>query len=84
MPLVTQSDPGPENYGLANGHTALRYWHDLSLVGTFQHRWMRQKKNDMPEITWSQLRCRFTPGFEDTLDAGLNAGWYDPSDNIQV
>ncbi|KAJ7177077.1 hypothetical protein C8R46DRAFT_1246406 [Mycena filopes] len=79
MPLVSQSDPGTENFGLANGHTLLRHLHDPSLVGTLQHRWMRQKKNVMPEIGWSQLRHRFTPGFEDILDIGVTNGWYDPS-----
>lgn len=78
MPLVTQSDPGSENYGIANAHTALRHLHDPSLAGTLQHRWMRQKKNVMPEITWSQLRRRFTPGFETLLQVGITNGWYDP------
>ncbi|KAJ6475574.1 hypothetical protein C8R45DRAFT_1054726 [Mycena sanguinolenta] len=77
-PLVSQSDPGTENYGIANGHTMLRHLHDPSLSGTLQHRWMLKKKNVMPEIGWSQLRHRFTPGFEDILDEGVNNGWYDP------
>ncbi|KAJ7303109.1 hypothetical protein DFH08DRAFT_825958 [Mycena albidolilacea] len=34
------SDPGTENYGLANGHTMLRHLHDPSLKGTPQHCWM--------------------------------------------
>ncbi|KAG1780114.1 hypothetical protein EV702DRAFT_1043464 [Suillus placidus] len=55
MPMVTQSDPGSENFGIANAHTMLRQWHDPTLQGTLQHRWMRTKKNVMPEITWSQL-----------------------------
>ncbi|CAK5282523.1 unnamed protein product, partial [Mycena citricolor] len=78
MPLVTQSDPGTENTGMANAHTMLRHLHDPSLSGTSQHRWMRTKKNVMPEISWSQLRRRWTPGFEDLLDVGVNEGWYDP------
>ncbi|KAJ7843631.1 hypothetical protein B0H14DRAFT_3139543 [Mycena olivaceomarginata] len=78
MSLVSQSDPGTENYGLANGHTLLRHLHDPSLEGTLQHRWMTRKKNVMPEIGWSQLRHHFTPGFEDILDIGVNNGWYDP------
>ncbi|KAJ7433919.1 hypothetical protein FB451DRAFT_1195811 [Mycena latifolia] len=60
MPLVSQSDPGGENFGLANGHTLLRHWHDPSLVGTLQHHWMNEKKNVMPEIGWSQLRRRYS------------------------
>ncbi|KAJ7116197.1 hypothetical protein C8R43DRAFT_1091258 [Mycena crocata] len=84
MPLVSQSDPGVENFGLANGHTLLRHWHDPSLEGTLQHRWMNEKKNVMPEIGWSQLRHRWTPGFENTLDFGVNKGWYDPSNLLQA
>lgn len=84
MPLVSQSDPGVENFGLANGHTLLRHWHDPSLKGTLQHRWMSEKKNVMPEIGWSQLRHRWTPGFEDILDVGVNNGWYDPNNLLQA
>ncbi|KAG1796073.1 uncharacterized protein HD556DRAFT_1234916, partial [Suillus plorans] len=83
MPMVTQSDPGSENFGIANAHTMLRQWHDLTLQGTLQHRWMRTKKNVMPEITWSQLRRRFTPGFENYLDSGVDAGWYDCDSTLQ-
>ncbi|KIK74605.1 hypothetical protein PAXRUDRAFT_121905, partial [Paxillus rubicundulus Ve08.2h10] len=53
MPMVTQSDPGSENFGIANAHTMLCQWHDPALLGTLQHRWMRSKKNIKPEITWS-------------------------------
>ena len=74
---MTQSDPGSENYGIANAHTVLRHWHDPSLSGTIQHRWMRQKKNVMPEIAWSQLCRCFTPGFENILQDGVHEGWYD-------
>lgn len=84
MPLVSQSDPGSENYGIANAHTALRHWHDPSLVGTIQHRWLRQKKNVKPEITWSQMRRRFTPGFEDLLELGVTNGWYDNNRPLDV
>ncbi|KAG0702528.1 hypothetical protein DFH29DRAFT_1046162 [Suillus ampliporus] len=75
MPLVTQSDLGTENFGIANGHTLLHQWHDPALQGTLQHRWMCTKKNVMPEITWSQLWRRFTPGFKNLLDAGVHNGW---------
>ncbi|KAF8076956.1 hypothetical protein FPV67DRAFT_1715799 [Lyophyllum atratum] len=84
MPLVTQSDPGSENYGIANVTTALRHWHDPRLQGTLQHRWMRQKKNVMPEIAWSQLRRRFSPGFEDVLEYGVQEEWYDIDDPLDV
>ncbi|KAG1780221.1 hypothetical protein EV702DRAFT_950000, partial [Suillus placidus] len=84
MPMVTQSDPGSENYGIANVHTMLRQYHNKALHGTLQHRWMRTKKNIMPEITWSQLRRQFTPGFENLLDHGVNSGWYDSNNTLQV
>jgi len=83
IPLVTQSDPGTENFGIANAQTMLRQWHDEGLVGTLQHRWMRLKKNIMPEITWSQLRRRFTPGFESILERGVEEGWYDSDNTLQ-
>ncbi|KAG2112122.1 hypothetical protein BD769DRAFT_1689849 [Suillus cothurnatus] len=84
MPMVTQSDPGSENYGIANGHTMLRQWHDPALQGSLQHRWMRSKKNVMPEITWSQMRRHFTPGFETLLDRGVTSGWYDTNNTLQL
>ncbi|KAG2159142.1 uncharacterized protein EDB93DRAFT_1284042 [Suillus bovinus] len=31
MLMVTQSDPGSENYGIANAHTMLRQWYDAAL-----------------------------------------------------
>ncbi|KAG2114955.1 hypothetical protein BD769DRAFT_1629964 [Suillus cothurnatus] len=72
MPLVTQSNPGTENFGIANGHTMLCQWYDPSLQGTLQHRWMRTKKNVMLEIAWSQLmvfRWVFIPWLQRELDS---------------
>jgi hypothetical protein len=34
-------------------------------------------------ITWSQLWHRFTPGFENYLDSGVDAGWYDCDNTLQ-
>ncbi|KAJ3870327.1 hypothetical protein EV359DRAFT_59244 [Lentinula novae-zelandiae] len=85
MPLVTQSDPGTENYGIANAHTALRQWHDPNMVRTLSHRWMNRKKNIKPEIIWNQVRRRFSPGFEEILLVGINQGWYNcenPLENL--
>ncbi|KAG1738724.1 hypothetical protein EDB19DRAFT_1636175, partial [Suillus lakei] len=84
IPIITQSDPGSENYGIANAHTMLCQMYDSSLHGTLQHRWMRTKKNVMPEIAWSQLRQCFTPGFESLLDEGVVSGWYDIDNVLQV
>lgn len=75
---MTQSDPGCENFGVANAQTFLRQWHDPSLQGTLQHRWMRESKNIKSEIVWSQLRRRFTPGYEEILATGVRNGWYNP------
>jgi hypothetical protein len=58
--------------------------YDLALQGTLQHRWMRMKKNVKLEITWSQLQCQFTPGFEMLLDEGVENGWYDSDNTLQV
>jgi hypothetical protein len=37
-----------------------------------------------PEITWSQLRRRFTPGFENILEKGVAENWYDMNRPIDV
>ncbi|KIO00307.1 hypothetical protein M404DRAFT_153118 [Pisolithus tinctorius Marx 270] len=83
IPLVTQSDPGSENFGIANAQTMLRQWHDPALEGTLQHRWMCSRKNIKPEIMWSQLRRHFTPGFESLLEYGVHQGWYDIDNTLQ-
>ncbi|KAG2741583.1 hypothetical protein P692DRAFT_201810242 [Suillus brevipes Sb2] len=36
MPLVTQSDPGTENFGVANSHTMLCQWAHYSIDGCFE------------------------------------------------
>ena len=77
MSLVSQSDPGTENIGLANAQTMLRQLHDPTLVGTLQHHFLYEKKNIIPEISWSQLRRRFSPGAEDLMDWGVQNNWYD-------
>jgi hypothetical protein len=56
MPLVTQSDPGSENNGIANGHTLLHHMQDPALARTLQHKFKGQHRNIKPEIFWSQLR----------------------------
>jgi hypothetical protein len=38
VPLVTQSDPGPENFGVANAQTVIRHRLDPTLRDTLQHR----------------------------------------------
>ncbi|KAG9310537.1 hypothetical protein JVU11DRAFT_9081 [Chiua virens] len=82
--MVTQSDPGTEDFGVANAQTMLRQMNDPLLTGFVQRRWMRSKKNIMPEIAWSQLRRRFAPGFKALLDEGVVEGWYDPHNTLQL
>ncbi|KAI6037299.1 hypothetical protein BKA83DRAFT_4486298 [Pisolithus microcarpus] len=84
IPLITQSDPGSENFGIANAQTMLCQWHNHTLEGTLQHRWMRSRKNIKPEIMWSQLCQRFTPGFETLLEDGVHQGWYDIDNTLQL
>ena len=82
--MVTQSDPGTENFGIANAQTLLWQMHDPTLEGFVQHRWMHTKKNIKLEIAWSQLRRRFCPGFEALLETGVDEGWYDPDNTLQL
>ncbi|KAG1814046.1 uncharacterized protein BJ212DRAFT_1300900 [Suillus subaureus] len=84
IPMVTQSNPGTENYRITHAHTMLRQMYDPALQGTLQHHWMQTKKNVKPEITWSQLWCQFIPGFETLLDEGVENGWYNSDNTLQV
>ncbi|KAI6008923.1 hypothetical protein F5J12DRAFT_920784 [Pisolithus orientalis] len=83
IPLVTQSDPGSENFGIANAQTMLCQWHDPALEGTLQHWWMCSRKNIKPEIMWSQLCRHFTPSFKSLLEYGVHQGWYDIDNTLQ-
>ncbi|GJE88520.1 hypothetical protein PsYK624_046030 [Phanerochaete sordida] len=83
IPLITQSDLGSENFGIANAHTSIRQHLDPSLRGTLQHKWMNKHNNIKPEIAWKQFRVRFAPGFELLFDEGLDKGWYDPGNTLQ-
>jgi len=77
IPLTTQSDPGSENYGVANVQTHARHKLDPSLAGTLQHWWKCKKNNVKSEANWSIFRQDFAPGFEDLFELGVNQGWYD-------
>ncbi|KIO09156.1 hypothetical protein M404DRAFT_55275, partial [Pisolithus tinctorius Marx 270] len=37
-----------------------------------------------PEIMWSQLRRCFTPGFEALLEDGVQQGWFDINNTLQL
>ncbi|KAI0366367.1 hypothetical protein BV20DRAFT_1124273 [Pilatotrama ljubarskyi] len=84
IPLITQSDPGTENFGVANAHTYIRHALDPSLADTLQHRWMRSHMNIKPEILWSILNRDWKPGFEATLQYGVDQGWYDPNNDLET
>ena len=83
VPIITQSDPGVENYGVANAHTSI--WHrlDSNLSNTLQHRFATGHNNIISEIKWSVFRRDFSPGFEDILEHGINSGWYDVNDALE-
>ena len=81
--MVTQSDPGTENYSVANMQTIMRQRLDPSLVNTLQHRWMVNGMNIKPEAQWSQLRSQFSPGFEAVLQHGLDAGLLDMHEDLE-
>ncbi|KAG9083204.1 hypothetical protein FS749_006229 [Ceratobasidium sp. UAMH 11750] len=80
MPLLTHSDPGSENYGVANAQSTLRQMLDPSLEGTMQHRWLKKHSNIKPEIFWSQFRRREAPGLEQLMQEGIDNGWYNPGE----
>jgi hypothetical protein len=83
IPIITQSDPGTENNGVANAHTVMRHRLDPSLANTLQHRFARGHNNILSEIKWSVFRRDFSPGFEDMLEQGVQSGWYDVNDALE-
>ncbi|THU98732.1 hypothetical protein K435DRAFT_795477 [Dendrothele bispora CBS 962.96] len=76
IPLLTQSDPGNENNGVANCQTLARQTLDPSLVGTLQHRWKLHKMNPKPEAEWSIFRRDAAPPLENLFQAGVDAGLF--------
>ncbi|KAL4078652.1 hypothetical protein V8B97DRAFT_2021040 [Scleroderma yunnanense] len=74
-PMVTQSNPSTENIGIVNVQTLLWQMHNQMLEGF---------KNIMPEIAWSQLRQQFTPGFKVLFETGVDEGWYNPDNTLQL
>ncbi|KAF9524133.1 hypothetical protein CPB83DRAFT_898178 [Crepidotus variabilis] len=83
VPMITQSDPGTENYGVANVQTIIRQTLDPTLVGTMQHRFMRKHNNVKSEGNWSILRRTWSEGFENLFDWGVNNGLYDPDNPLE-
>ena len=83
IPIITQSDPGTENYGVANAHTVMCHRLDPSLTGTLQHCFAPGHNNILSEIKWSVFCRDFSPGFEDILEQGMQSGWYNVNDTLE-
>ena len=83
IPIITQSDPGTENNGVANAHTMIRHRLDPNLTNTLQHRFATGHNNILSEIKWSVFRRDFSPGFEDMLEQGVQNGWYDANNILE-
>lgn len=84
MPHITFSDPGSENFGIANAQSTLCQMLDPSLEGTMQHRWMRKHSNIKPEIHWSQFRAWSAHEIEPLMEEGLEKEWYNPHVYIEM
>ena len=61
---MTQSDPGPENYAVANAQTYIRHRMDPSLEGTGQH----HHQSILSKIKWSVFAAISPLDFENILD----------------
>ena len=57
---------------------------DATLAGTIQHRFFRKHGNIKTEIFWSLFRRFFIPKFEQLIDDGVEKGWYDIGDPIEM
>ena len=81
--IITQSDPGHENNGVANAQTVIHQTLDPSLAGTMQHCFTKGHNNILSDIKWSVFRRDFSPGFENILEEGVQKGWYDVDNTIE-
>ncbi|KAJ7204964.1 hypothetical protein GGX14DRAFT_569109 [Mycena pura] len=77
IPLLSFSDTGKGNNGIANCHSSIRQQLDPTLRGTLQHKWFYEKMNIKSEIGWAQVRQGFSPGFEDIILQGQVLGLID-------
>ena len=83
VPIITQSDPGTENYGVANAHTVIRHRLNPGLANTLQHCFTDGHNNILSEIKWSVFHRNFSPGFEDILEQGVQDGLYDVNNPLE-
>jgi len=81
--MMTQSDPGTENNGVANIQTTIHHRLDPSLCDTLQHQFMQKKNNVKSEANWSIFHHDFAPGFESILEDGVNKGLYDVDNALE-
>ncbi|KAG8796608.1 hypothetical protein FRC12_016595 [Ceratobasidium sp. 428] len=83
MPMLTQSDPGTENFGIANAQIMLRQMLDPGLEGTMQHIHSQKHSNIKPAMLWGLLCKQFAPGLEKLLTEGLETQIFNPDVNVQ-
>ncbi|KAG6846651.1 hypothetical protein H0H93_012621, partial [Arthromyces matolae] len=83
VPVLTQSDPGTENFSVANVQTLIRQELDPNLTNTLRHVFKRKHHNVKSEANWSVFRSDFAPGFEDHFQYGVDQGWYDVTDPLE-
>jgi len=81
--LITQSDPGSKNYGVANAHTMTHHRLDPSLSNTLQYRWMQKKQHIKSEANWSIFHHDFTSKFENIFDMDVNSKWYNINNPLE-
>ena len=81
-PMFTQSDPGTENYGVANVHTLIRHRLDPNLANSLQHHFAARPNNIHSEFRWTSFWRDFSPGFGDELQKGVDHGWYNVNETL--
>ena len=75
--IITQSDPGTENNGVANAHIMIWQCLDPNLANTLQHHFTTGHNKILSEIKWSVFCQDFSPDFKD-----MN-GWYDVNNTLE-
>lgn len=86
LPLLTQSDPGSENFGVANVHTTLRQTLDPfgDLQNSIHHLWKGKHMNIKSEIQWSHIRRNFSPSYNTVFEQGVHVDKiYNPDNPLQ-
>lgn len=84
MPMLTQSDPGTENFGIANVQSTLCQMLDSSLSGTMQHIRLRKHGNIKPEVFWAGYQKQLATGLEPFISIRLEEGFFNPDTHIEL